>query len=380
VETRHGRLTLSFTALVLKNLFRQRIRTTLTVIGISVGIAAIVALGVVTSSLKTSQSEVIQVGGADFLVVQKGAADLSFSTVSGSDVNELARLPGIVLAQGALFDITRVAANPYFFLLGRNLRDVQMAPPVLLSGDLWSSDSADEILLGKDAASALNVKVGDTVTVDRRELRVVGIYSTGRTYEDRGGYAPLPVVQEMTFKPGVVTGIYVSVEEGTDPKAVANEVERAFPNLTTISDVSETSKVDQGVAVLDALNVAISVLAVGIGAIGVMNTMIMSVYERTREIGVLRAVGWSSSRIIRMIIGESLALCLIGSLAGIALGILATRALLQIEIVRSLLVPEYPSGIFLRAFGVAVVVALVGALYPAIRAVRLTPLEALRYE
>jgi putative ABC transport system permease protein len=184
----------------------------------------------------------------------------------------------------------------------------------------------------------------------------------------------------MTFKPGVVTGIYVSVEEGTDPKAVADEVERAFPNLTTISDVSETSKVDQGVAVLDALNVAISVLAVGIGAIGVMNTMIMSVYERTREIGVLRAVGWSSSRIIRMIIGESLALCLIGSLAGIALGILATRALLQIEIVRSLLVPEYPSGIFLRAFGVAVVVALVGALYPAIRAVRLTPLEALRYE
>jgi putative ABC transport system permease protein len=144
--------------------------------------------------------------------------------------------------------------------------------------------------------------------------------------------------------------------------------------------VSETSKVDQGVAILDALNAAISVLAVGIGAIGVMNTMVMAVYERTREIGVLRAVGWSGERIIRMIVGESLALCLVGSVFGTALGVLATRALLQIEIVKSLLVPEYPAEIFVRAFAVAVTVALMGALYPAFRAVRLMPLEALRYE
>jgi putative ABC transport system permease protein len=255
-----------------------------------------------------------------------------------------------------------------------------MRPPPLVAGGLWPEAATEAVLLGKDAAAALGANVGSTVEIDRRELTVTGIYATGRVYEDRGGYALLSTVQQMTSRPGVVTGIYITARAGADARSLADSIEAAFPNLTTIADVGETSKVDQGVAILDALNVAISVLAVGIGAIGVMNTMIMAVFERTREVGILRAVGWSGERIIRMIVGESLALCLAGSLLGTALGVLATRGLLQIDIVRNLLVPEYPLEIFIRALLVALVVAVAGALYPAFRAVRLTPLEALRYE
>src|SRR3970282_2166566 len=97
---------------------------------------------------------------------------------------------------------------------------------------------------------------------------------------------------------------------------------------------------------MDPANIAISVLAVGIGAIGVMNTMVMSVFERTREIGILRAVGWSGRRILRMIIGESLFLCLIAAVIGSALGVLATRAILLIEAIRNLLEPQYTVDIF----------------------------------
>ena len=148
----------------------------------------------------------------------------------------------------------------------------------------------------------------------------------------------------------------------------------------TISDVDEYGKVDQGIEFLDAANLAISVLAVGIGAVGVMNTMVMSVLERTREIGILRAVGWSGRRILRMIIGESLLLCLVAAGVGAGLGVLATRAILLIDTVRTLLEPQYTLDIFIRGLVVAVGVALLGALYPALRAVRLTPMEALRYE
>ncbi len=184
----------------------------------------------------------------------------------------------------------------------------------------------------------------------------------------------------MTAKTNVVTAVYITAESGADPAALAQSIEDDFDNLATISDVGEYGKVDQGVEFLDAANLAISVLAVGIGAIGVMNTMIMSVLERTREIGILRAVGWSGTRILRMIIGESLILCVFAAAVGAALGVLATRAILMIDLIRNLLEPQYPLEIFLRALAVAVVVALLGAIYPAFRAVRLTPMEALRYE
>ena len=131
---------------------------------------------------------------------------------------------------------------------------------------------------------------------------------------------------------------------------------------------------------MDALELAITALAVGIGAIGVMNTMVMSVFERTREIGILRAVGWRGSRIMRMIVGESLILCLVATVAGSALGVLASRSVLLIPAVRSVLDPQYTVDIFVRALVVAIAVALVGAAYPAMRAVRLEPMEALRHE
>jgi putative ABC transport system permease protein len=143
-------------------------------------------------------------------------------------------------------------------------------------------------------------------------------------------------------------------------------------------NVGDYSEVDQGIQFLDAANLAISVLAVGIGAIGVMNTMIMSVFERTREIGIFRAVGWSGRRILRMIITESM--LVVAAFVGSTLGVLATRAILMIDMVSNVLEPQYSADVFIRALVVAVVVALAGAAYPAFRAVGLTPMEALRYE
>jgi putative ABC transport system permease protein len=106
----------------------------------------------------------------------------------------------------------------------------------------------------------------------------------------------------------------------------------------------------------------------------------MSVFERTRQIGILRAVGWSGARILRMVIGESVFLCLIAVLLGCGLGIAAASAVVQLPAIGHLLEPAYTPTVYIQAMVVGVAVALVGAANPAFRAVRLSPMEALRYE
>jgi putative ABC transport system permease protein len=370
----------SFFGLILKNLFRQRMRTILTVLGISIGITTVVALGSITEGLKRGADEFVQAGRADFMVAQEGASDLSFSAIPVRDWRAIAARPDVERATGVLFEVAEVGSNPYFLLFGYQPQALRGEQLQVVRGRLLAPGSSRETVLGVEAADRLGSKIGDTVVFDRARFRVVGIYRTGDKWRDSGAVAPLETIQELSSKKNVVTLIHVTVGPGADPHAVATSIERELPNLAAIESAADYDEVDQGFKILDAANLAISLLAVVIGAIGVMNTMIMSVFERTREIGILRAVGWRGSRILRMIVLESLGLCLVAAGIGVALGILASRAVLLVPAVSAFLQPEYGGGVFARALVVAVTVALAGALYPAVRAVRLSPMEALRHE
>jgi putative ABC transport system permease protein len=371
---------MTFLAFIVRNLSRQRMRTTLTVLGIGVGITTVVALGAISGGMRETAGAILRSGGGDFIVAQKGSADLTFSSLSTSEWQTVAETPGVARATGVLMHISRQGKNPYFLLQGVRADQLAAAPPKLEAGRTLAPAAADEMLLGARAARDLDKQLGSKVRFDGMPLTVVGIYSTGVVFYDSGAYAPLPTVQQIARKPGLVTTVSVVVSKGADRRVVARLIEKRDPGLTTVLDASEYGKVDQGVEAIDAGDLAISLLAVILGAIGVMNTMIMSVYERTREIGILRAVGWRSSRIIRMIVGESLVLCGIAAALGIGLGVLATRALLLVPAIRSFLEPEYTWQVALRALAVAAVVGVGGALYPALRAVRLSPMEALRHE
>jgi putative ABC transport system permease protein len=368
----------SFLSLVIRNLVRQRTRTGLTVVGIGIGITTVIALGAVTSGLKGASQQMAHAGGADFMVAQRGAADLTYSALAETDAGRLARVPGVGRAWGVLLHVARVGSNPFFLTYGARLDELEGIVPPLRAGRLPTT--AGEIALGSRAAADLRAAPGDAVVIDGRRFLVAGVYEGSVRWENGGGYAALAAVQALARKPGAITAVYVVAAPGVDPVALAARVEAQSERFAAISTADDYADVDQGLRMLDAANLAISVLAVAIGAIGVMNTMIMSVYERTREIGVLRAVGWRGARIVRLIVSESLLLCLLATVAGVAAGVAITRAVMLVPAVGSFLVPAYPPAIFVRALVIAVGVALVGALYPVLRAVRLSPMEALRHE
>ena len=358
---------------------RQRTRTLLTVLGISVGITTVVALGVVTEGMRQTSNEIIRAGDADFMVAQNGASDFSFSTVQRRELDRIAARPDVERAIGVLYNITGIGGNAFFPEMG--VRPDQLAAIVgsPASGRLLGGEPA-EAVLGEGAARSLHATVGDSILLGRTRVKVVGTFRSSSTFENGGAYLPLATVQRIAGKPGAVTAVYVTVPPGSDPKQVASAIERDEPTLATIASVSDYGKVDQGVTMLDALQLAISLLAVGIGAIGVTNTMVMSVLERTREIGILRAVGWSRRRIMASVLGEGVVLCLIAALVGMLLGVVAAQAIMLVPAISGFLTPVYAPAVFVRAVGIALLVGLCGAAYPAIRATRLTPMEALRHE
>jgi putative ABC transport system permease protein len=374
-------MAMSFLGLIAKNLIRQPIRAVLTLVGITLGIATVVALGVITAGLNETAGGFVRSGGADFMIGQEGAADTSLSAVPEERIDAVAGIDGVDEAYGVFFHVLTAGSNPFFFLMGIDDEVLAAHPPVLVDGRLRDATDADDaIVLGEAAAKDLGVGVGSEVELAGRTFTVVGVFSSEVIWEAGGAYAPLDLVQEVAARPETVTVGYVHAEPGADPVALAARVEEELAGIVSISDAGDYGKIDQGFELVNAANVAISFLAVVLGGIGVMNTMVMSIFERTREIGVLRAIGWSGGRVLRMVLMESVLLCLVAVVVGIGVGVGLSRVATGMSAVSGLVVPAYPPSVFVQAALIGVLVGLAGAIYPAVRASLLLPVEALRYE
>ena len=248
-----------------------------------------------------------------------------------------------------------------------------------INGSFYSNGSSNELILGTTAASNLNKTVGSTINLFGTNFTVTGIYQTGNFITDSGGFMALNTLQNLTSNDGKVSDIAVKVADNANVTTVSQSIKNAYPNqLTATTAADQANRINQGLGFINTASFAISLLAIVIGGIGIINVMIMSVFERTREIGVLKAVGWRSSRILTMILGESIILTLTAAVVGIVVGVIGVNVLLAVT--GAGFKPELTVGILLRAIGIAFLVGIIGGLYPAYRASRLPPTEALRYE
>ncbi len=382
---------MSFLSLVVKNPFRNKTRSALAITGIAIGIIVIVALGMVTGGLKDSTQSTLKAGSAEVTVVQAGSNGMGSSgSLNESYVTSLLNVSGVKNTAGTLTASNTSTSTSSsqsmgpggLTITGIDSNKLSLEGIDSVNGTIFTNTSTDQVIMGKTQAQSLNKSVGDTVNLLGQNFTITGIFETGNFMTDNGILMPLSTLQNLTSNNGKVSNILVKVTDNANVTTVSNSITSTYPNeLSTTTAASSADRINQGLSFIDTASWAISLLAIFIGAVGVINTMVMTVYERTREIGVLKAVGWKDSRILGMILGESIVLTLLAFVIGSVIAVVGVEVLLTlVPSVGNAITPSFSIYIFLRAFAVALVVGVIGGLYPAYRASRLSPTEALRYE
>jgi putative ABC transport system permease protein len=211
-------------------------------------------------------------------------------------------------------------------------------------------------------------------------FRVTGIFETGVAYEEGAGVVALGDAQSAFQKPRQVSMYQIKLQDPSQAELVRARIEERFGDEVSVSMTSSFVENLADIQNTKAMLGAVFALAILVGGVVVTNTMVMAVMERTREIGTLRAVGWRQTQVLWMILSESLWLSLLAAGLGMAVGVAFSGALGAIPGVGSLLSPAYTPRVIIQAVGAALSLGLVGGLYPAWRASRLRPVEALRYE
>jgi ABC-type antimicrobial peptide transport system permease subunit len=369
---------LGLLGLPFRNLWRRKMRTIISVTGIGVGVATLVMLGGMSAGLLDELNNLAGSGGAgNITLMQKKVADLSLSMLDEHMVSQIQAMPGVKSVSPYLMGFVMTPETPLFLFGGLEPNSSAMAHYKLIEGRYLSRPN--EVVLGKAASESYKLGIGDTLQLYDNRYKVVGIFETGLSYEDSGGVLALREAQRLTNRPRSVSFIFVDVDKPAQAESVRAALEQRFPDAQ-VSLSSQFAQETDAIEQMDAMTATIGLLALVVGGIVVANTMLMSIYERTREIGTLRALGWPKRRILSQVVQESLLLCLLAGILGSVFGVGFMWLLGRIPMVGAYLAADWNSAIFVRAIVVALSIGLIAGLYPAWRASRLHPVEALRYE
>lgn len=384
-----------FASFILKNLTRRPIRTVLTVLGLAVTVGSMIAFLAISHNVNASAEQAVQ--GFDLQVMQSGKSSGLNSDFSETLVEKARQLPGVTqIAEGIadLADMQRSSgAVDSVLIMGWKVDNFGFENMKMLSGRKFTPDERHVVLLGSMLADNVKKKVGDKLVLGGdtdNPYEVIGIYDSPLIFERGAAVVPFKDAQNITGRKGRVTGFSVRVQKSSaDATDAVNHVRQEIEALrdpddptVRLSAQSPDSFVKslQQLKLMRAVAWLVSVIALAIGVISMLNTMAMSVLERTQEIGILRAVGWPPKRVILMVLGEAVLLSLAAAIGGTAIAAVGLQGLTLAPKVNGFIEPHIHWSIVLLGTGITVMIGLIGGAYPAYRASRLLPTEAIRHD
>ncbi|MCL2419963.1 MAG: ABC transporter permease [Conexibacteraceae bacterium] len=359
----------------LASLRNRPLRTFLTSLGTALGIATIVALLAVAGGAQQSAGKFFDLGASDLGLFQSNAADPTTSILPISLLSKLRATPGISEATPLVLLVQEIKKSPGAIVFGADRGGFLSKRLVFTSGHMFTRPN--QIVVGDTLASQLHLRPGAAVTVGHRQLEVTGTYHIGIAFQDAGAFIPLATAQAISGRQDETTTIAVKLGVGTRPATARRTITHRFPGITVIAEGQEAARAGANAELLSKAALVIAVLALLIGGIGVMNTMLMSVIERRTEFALLSAVGWSGPQIATRVVVEGVVTTVIGAALGLLLGTIGAHFLVRALGAQVFVSPDVTAWVLGRALLVGVLLGLLGGLYPAWRAARVSPAQVL---
>jgi len=366
----------------LKNLKRRKMRTSLAILGIALGVMLITSLLFIMDGLESSITGSLELLSGNLIIQEKGSVDQTLSIVNVSLIENPRNNTDIKVISPEIYvarTLPGSVGQRFITLIGVTDSYSEIVSPTYIKfGTFFHETDRGKIILGSKLAKQRDLEVGDTFPIDSTAFNVVGIFETNTLADSFIALIPLEDARDLRIlSEDQISVIEIKPVDPDKADEIRSYVESNFEDYEVVFPEDLVEEASEIMGTLRNTVWLVSAIAVLIGGIGIANAMLMSVMERTPEIGLLKATGWRNIDVAYSLLIEAFGIGVIGGLIGLLLGMVAAQTaqnIIPALTVRLTLTTILESLIF------GVGLSLGSGVYPAVKAARLAPIRAIRGE